>query len=114
MTRRARQQAQFSAFYVAIAVVVLVLLQSWLLAPRVQEIPMSQLIERVREDKVARVSFGEREIRGELKQAPPAAESGVPDWLERLTGSRQSPLLQAVAMHGHKALPFPKVAGTTS
>jgi cell division protease FtsH len=109
MKRRVRQQAQFSALYIALAVVVLVLLQSWLLAPRVQEIPMSQLIEWVREEKVARVSFGEREIRGALrKEAAPAPERAVPDWLERLTGSRPSPLFQAVRIPGVDESPLLK------
>ena len=68
MKPRARQQARFSALYVAAAVLVLIILQSWLLAPRPQEVPLSRLVEWVREDKVAQVSFGEREIRGVLKQ----------------------------------------------
>ena len=53
MKPRVRQQARFSALYVAVAVVVLVLLQSWLLAPRPQEVPMSRLVEWIRQDKVA-------------------------------------------------------------
>ncbi len=68
MKLRARQQARFSALYVAVAIVVLVFLQSWLLAPQAQEIPMSRLVEWVREGRVARVSFGEREIRGVLTE----------------------------------------------
>ncbi len=101
MKRRARQQAQFSAFYVAVGVVVLFLLQSWLLASRIQEIPMSRLIELVRGDKVARASFAEREIRGALKkEAVPPAPPSVPDWLERLTGSSPSLLFQTVRIPG--------------
>ena len=68
MKPRIRQQARFSILYIAVAVVVLVFLQSWLLTPQAQEIPMSRLVEWVREDRVARVSFGEREIRGVLKE----------------------------------------------
>jgi cell division protease FtsH len=109
MKRNARKQAQFSAFYVAIGVVVLVFLQSWLLAPRVQEVPMSRLIEWVREDKVARVSFSEREIRGSLKQeAAPAADRSGPDWLERLTGTSPSLLFQAVRIPGVDESPLLK------
>jgi cell division protease FtsH len=109
MKRRVRQQAQFSAFYVAIAVVVLVLVQSWLLAPRVQEIPMSRLVEWVREDKVARVSFSEREIRGALKkEAAPSGERPGPDWLERLTGASPSLLFQAVRIPGVDESPLLK------
>ena len=38
MKPRIRQQARFSALYVAVAVIVLVFLQSWLLAPQAEEI----------------------------------------------------------------------------
>jgi cell division protease FtsH len=101
MKRRARQQAQFSALYVAVAIVVLVLLQTWLLAPRIQEIPMSRLLELVREDKVVRVSFGEKEIRGVLKkEAAPATPAAGPDWLERLTGASPTLLFYAVRIPG--------------
>jgi cell division protease FtsH len=98
---RIRQQARFSALYAAAAVVVLVMLQSWLLAPRPQEIPMSRLLEWIRQDKVARVSFGEREIRGVLKEAPPAAASGsASDWLARLTGAAPNALFVVVRIPG--------------
>jgi cell division protease FtsH len=101
MKPRSRQQAQFSAFYVALAVVVLFILQSWLLAPRTQEIPMSRLIQLVREDKVARVSFGEKDIRGMLKKdaVAQAAPSGA-DWLDRLTGATPTPLFYTVRIPG--------------
>ncbi len=101
MKRRSRQQAQFSALYIAVAIVVLVLLQTWLLSPRIQEIPMSRLLELVREDKVARVSFGEKEIRGMLKkEAAPAPPSATPPWLERLTGGDAGLLFQTVRIPG--------------
>jgi cell division protease FtsH len=101
MKRGSRQQAQFSAMYVALGVVVLVLLQSWLLAPRIQELPMSRLLELVREDKVASVSFGEKEIRGTLKKdaVPPAAAS-APDWLSRLTGADARLLFSVLRIPG--------------
>jgi cell division protease FtsH len=92
MKRRVRQQAQFSALYIAAALAILILMQ-WVLTPRIDEFPMSRLVELVREDKVARVSFGEREIRGLLKKdALPPGQPRVPDWLERLTGA--TPALQ--------------------
>jgi cell division protease FtsH len=100
MKPRARQQAKFSALYVALAVVVLVLLQGWLLAPRAQEIPMSRLRQWVREDRVARVSFGEREIRGVLKQPAPGAAAAPPDWLARLTGQPPGLLFVTVRLPG--------------
>jgi cell division protease FtsH len=85
MKLRARQQARFSALYIAAAIVVLIFLQSWLLTPEAQEIPMSRLVEWVREGRVARVSFGEREIRGVLKEPLAAAPAPSPQWLARLT-----------------------------
>jgi cell division protease FtsH len=101
MKPRARQQAKFSALYVAAAVLVLVMLQSWLLAPRAQEVPLSRVIEWVREGKVARVSFGEREVRGVLKQPAPApVPSPGADWLERLSGSIPGVLFFAVRIPG--------------
>jgi cell division protease FtsH len=101
MKPRARQQAKFSALYVAAAVLVLVMLQSWLLAPRAQEVPLSRVIEWVREGKVARVSFGEREVRGVLKQPAPApVPSPGADWLERLSGSTPGVLFFAVRIPG--------------
>ncbi len=87
MKRRSRQQAQFSALYVALGIVVLVLLQTWLLAPRAHELPMSRFLELVRQDRVVRVSFGEREIRGVLRREPGRAAVPEPGWLARLTGA---------------------------
>jgi cell division protease FtsH len=107
MKPRARLQARFSAFYVAIAVLVLILLQSWLLAPRAREIPMSQLLEWVRQDRVARVSFGEREVRGVLKQ--PVASDGAdarPDWITRLTGQPPGVLFVVVRIPGIDEAPL--------
>jgi cell division protease FtsH len=98
MKSRSRQQAKFSALYVAAAVVVLLALQTWLLAPRAQEVPMSRLVEWVREGKVARVSFGEKEIRGVLKQPP--GEAPAPDWVTRLTGAAPGVLFVVVRIPG--------------
>jgi cell division protease FtsH len=100
MKLRARQQARFSALYVAVAVVVLIFLQSWLLTPQAQEIPMSRLIEWVREGRVVRVSFGEREIRGVLKEPPPDAPTPSPEWLARLTGWKPGVLFVVVRIPG--------------
>jgi cell division protease FtsH len=100
MKQRARQQARFSALYVAGAVVVLILLQSWLLAPQAQEIPLSRLIEWVREGRVARVSFGEREVRGVLKEPIADAPAPPPQWLARLTGWTPGVLFVAVRIPG--------------
>jgi cell division protease FtsH len=87
--------------YVALGVVVLMLLQSWLLAPRIQELPLSRVLELVREDKVASVSFGEKEIRGTLKKdALPAAPGTTPDWLSRLTGADARLLFYAIRIPG--------------
>jgi cell division protease FtsH len=101
MKRRARQQAQFSALYVVLGILVLVMLQSWLLAPRIQEIPMSRLLELARENKIERVSFGETEIRGVLrKEAEPGRAPARPDWLERLTGAEAGRLFVAIRIPG--------------
>ena len=111
MKPRVRQQAKFSALYVAVAVVVLVLLQSWLLAPRPQEVPMSRLIEWISQDKVARVSFGEREIRGVLKEAPPGSGVAGTDWLARLTGTTPGTLFVVVRIPGVDEAPLVQELG---
>jgi len=100
MKPRIRQQARFSILYIAVAVVVLVFLQSWLLTPQAQEIPMSRLVEWVREDRVARVSFGEREIRGVLKEPMADAPAPGPQWLTRLTGWTPGVLIVVVRIPG--------------
>jgi cell division protease FtsH len=100
MKPRIRQQARFSALYIAVAVVVLIFLQSWLLTPQAQEIPMSRLVEWVRDGKVVRVSFGEREIRGVLKAPIPDTPAPAPQWLARLTGWTPGVLFVAVRIPG--------------
>src|SRR5712691_8854014 len=62
MKPRLSQRLQFSLAYVLVVAVVLSLLQSWLLAPRPVELPMSKFLELLREDKVERVALTEREI----------------------------------------------------
>jgi hypothetical protein len=57
------QRFQFSLVYILVAVVVLTLLQSWLLAPRTVELPLSAFLELLRAGKVERVALTEREIR---------------------------------------------------
>ena len=47
-----RQKAQFSLVYLFIAVMVLAMVQSWLVAPRTVELPMSKFLALVREGKV--------------------------------------------------------------
>src|SRR5438034_4026189 len=64
MKPRLSQRLQFSLAYVLVVAVVLSLLQSWLLAPRPVELPMSKFLELLREDKVERVALTEREIHG--------------------------------------------------
>jgi cell division protease FtsH len=61
---------------------------------------MSRLVEWIRQDKVARVSFGEREIRGLLKEVPPASGAAAPDWLARLTGAAPNALFVVVRIPG--------------
>jgi cell division protease FtsH len=100
MKPRIRQQARFSALYIAVAVVVLIFLQSWLLTPQAQEIPMSRLVEWVREGRVARVSFGEREIRGALKVPFPDTPPPTPQWLAHLSGWTPGVLFVAIRIPG--------------
>ncbi len=85
-----RQKTQFSLVYLLIAVVVLSLVQSWLLAPRTVEIPMSKFLSLVREDKIERVSVTDREIRGTFKPgALPALQPGPADKVRSLMGADQ-------------------------
>ena len=85
-----KQKTQFSLVYLLIAVLVLSLVQSWLLAPRTVEIPMSKFLTLLREDKVERLSITDREIRGTLKPgALPAPQAGPGDKVRSLVGADQ-------------------------
>src|SRR5260370_843272 len=85
-----KQKPQFSLIYLLIAVLVLSLVQSWLLAPRTVEIPMSKFLALVREGKVERVSVTDREIRGTLKPgALPAPQPSPGDKVRSLVGADQ-------------------------
>ena len=87
-----RQKAQFSVVYVFIALMVLLMVQSWLQAPRTVEIPMSKFLSLVREGKVERVSLTEREIRGTLKPgALPVPAPGPTDRLRHFLGAEPTP-----------------------
>jgi cell division protease FtsH len=83
------QRIQFSLAYVLVAAIVLSFLQSWLLAPRSVEIPMSKFLELLRADQIEKVSLTEREIRGVARQgalpAPPS--SATSDRLRQMLGS---------------------------
>jgi cell division protease FtsH len=82
------QRIQFSLAYVLVAALVLSLLQSWLLAPRTVEIPMSKFLELLRTDKIEKVALTEREIRGLAKPgALPAPPSAAGDRLRQILGS---------------------------
>src|ERR671930_474073 len=82
------QRLQFTLAYLLVVVVVLSLLQSWLLAPRTVELPMSQFLELLRADKIDRVAITDREIRGIAKpDALPTAPGGARDRLRELLGS---------------------------
>src|SRR5436309_4250269 len=88
MRPRLNQRIQFSLAYVLVAAMVLLLLQSWLQAPRTVEIPMSKFLELVRSDKIEKVALTEKEIRGIAKpdalHRPP---SGPSDRLRQWLGS---------------------------
>jgi cell division protease FtsH len=82
------QRIQFSLAYVLVAALVLSLLQSWLLAPRTVEIPMSKFLELLRADKIEKVALTEREIRGLAKPgALPTPPSAAGDRLRHMLGS---------------------------
>src|SRR5919205_1172178 len=84
------QRIQFSLAYVLVAAVVLSFLQSWLLAPRTVEIPMSKFLELLRADKIEKVSLTEREIRGVAKPgALPTPPSAPADRLRQMLGSEE-------------------------
>src|SRR6266571_4508073 len=88
MKPRLNQRIQFSLAYVLVAAMVLLLLQSWLQAPRTVEIPMSRFLELVRADKVEKVALTEKEIRGIAKaDALPTPPSGPGDRLRQWLGS---------------------------
>jgi cell division protease FtsH len=85
MKPRLSQRIQFSLVYVLVAAVILSILQSWLLAPRTVELPMSQFLVLLRAGKIEKVALTEREIRGMAK--PGALEAPPPDKLRKLLGS---------------------------
>src|SRR5215470_5401573 len=87
MKPRLSQRFQFSLAYVLVAAVVLSLLQSWLLAPRTVELPMSKFLELLRADKIEKVYLTEREVRGVAKLgALPSPAAGAGDRLRRFLG----------------------------
>src|SRR5256885_15200164 len=82
------QRIQFSLAYVLVAALVLSFLQSWLLAPRSVELPMSKFLDLLRADKIEKVALTEREIRGLAKPgALPAPPSAAGDRLRQMLGS---------------------------
>jgi cell division protease FtsH len=92
MKPRMSQRIQFSLAYLLVAVVVLSFLQSWLLAPRTVEIPMSKFLELLRADKIEKVAVTEREIRGIARPGalpPPPTAAG--DRLRQMLGTEDEP-----------------------
>ena len=88
MRPRLNQRIQFSLAYVLVAAMVLLLLQSWLQAPRTVEIPMSKFLELVRSDKVEKVALTEKEIRGLAKpDALPSVPGGPGERIRQWLGS---------------------------
>src|SRR3990172_6995334 len=93
MKPRLNQRIQFSLVYVLVAAVVFSLVQSWLLAPRTVELPMSKFLELLRSDKIERVALTAEEIRGVARpDALPGTASGARDrprpWLPPRVGGR--------------------------
>jgi cell division protease FtsH len=88
MKPRLSQRLQFSLVYVLVAAVILSLLQSWLLAPRTVELPMSEFLALLRAGKIEKVALTEREIRGLAKPgALPAPPHAPGDRLRQMLGS---------------------------
>src|SRR5438132_8945319 len=84
------ERIQFSLAYVLVAALVLSFLQSWLLAPRSVDLPMSKFLDLLRADKIEKVALTEREIRGVAKPgALPAPPSAAGDRLRQMLGSDQ-------------------------
>src|SRR5436309_15770946 len=82
------QRIQFSLIYLLVAAVLLSLLQSWLLAPRTIEIPMSKFLDLLRADTIERVALTEKEIRGMAKTGALPAPPALPgDRLRHVLGS---------------------------
>src|SRR3989442_8979895 len=97
MKPRLSQRFQFSLVYVLVGALVLSLLQSWLLAPRTVEIPMSKFLALLRSDRIEKVALTEREIRGLAKPgALPVPVSPTSDRLRRLLGSDEEPRMFTV------------------
>ena len=87
MKPRLNQRIQFSLVYVLVAAVVFSLVQSWLLAPRTVELPMSKFLELLRSDKIERVALTAEEIRGVARpDALPRTPSGAGDRLRQWLG----------------------------
>src|SRR5438094_966781 len=115
MRPRLNQRIQFSLAYVLVAAMVLLLLQSWLQAPRTVEIPMSKFLELVRADKIEKVALTEKEIRGIAKPdalTPPPSGPGdrLRQWLgsdaevrvftvTRIPGVDEAPLIADLEKH---------------
>jgi cell division protease FtsH len=90
MKPRFTQRIQFSLAYALVVVLLLSLLQSWLLAPRSVELPMSKFLELLRADRIERVAITDKEIRGMAKPgALPAPPAHPGDRLRRLLGPEE-------------------------
>ena len=88
MAPRLSQRWQFSLVYVLVAAVVLSILQSWLLAPRSVELPMSKFLELLHAGQIEKVALTEREVRGVAKPgALPSPPSAPGDRLRQMLGS---------------------------
>jgi cell division protease FtsH len=90
MKPRFSQRIQFSLAYALVVVLLLSLLQSWLLAPRTIDLPMSEFLGLLRNGRIERVALTEREIRGMAKPgALPAPPAQPGDRLRRLLGPEE-------------------------
>jgi len=89
MKPRLSQRLQFSLAYVLVGTLVLLLLQSWLLAPRPVELPMSKFLDLLARGQIEQVALTEREIHGKAKPGvlPARGTSSSVDRLREALGS---------------------------
>jgi cell division protease FtsH len=101
MKPRLPQRLQFSLVYVLVGALVLSVLQSWLLAPRIVEIPMSKFLELLRAGGITWVSLSEQEIRGVAKPGLlPAPPTAAADRLREMLGNREEPRFSVTRIPG--------------
>jgi cell division protease FtsH len=83
---RMNKKTQLNMLYVGIAVLVILLLQTWLAQPRVKVIPYSEFEQLLKANEIKEVSIRQNYLEGKLQQA-------LPDGGERFLTTRVDPQL---------------------